>query len=184
MAPWLWIIIAVVAIIVLYVIVAYNRLVRLTNQADNAWAQIDVQLKRRIDLIPNLVETVKGYMKHERGTLTEITKARTQLQQATTVDAKAKASNMITESLKTIFAVAENYPKLEASQNFKQLQEELSATESKIAYSRQAYNDACLSLENAVESFPTNMMANMFSFKKKEMFAASEKEREPVKVKF
>ena len=184
MAVWLWTIIVVAAVLVLLVILAYNRLVRLTNQADNAWAQIDVQLKRRVDLIPNLVETVKGYVKHEKETLENITKARSALQQATTLHKKAEASNMITESLKTLFAVAENYPKLQANQNFLSLQEELSGTESKIAYSRQAYNDACLSLENSVESFPTNLLANMFNFKKKEMFAVSEKEREAVKVKF
>ncbi len=184
MAVLAWIIGIIIVIVVLALILMYNKLVRLTNQADNAWAQIDVQLKRRIDLIPNLVETVKGYMKHEKTVLTEITKARAQLQQATTLDKKAKASNMITESLKTIFAVAENYPQLKANEGFLSLQEELSGTESKIAYARQAYNDACLSLENAVESFPTNMMANMFKFSKKEMFAASEEERKPVKVSF
>ena len=184
MAAWIWTIIVIAAVLVLWVILAYNRLVRLTNQADNAWAQIDVQLKRRVDLIPNLVETVKGYTKYEKETLENITKARSALQHATSLSKKAEASNMITESLKTLFAVAENYPDLKANQNFLSLQEELSGTESKIAYSRQAYNDACLSLENAVESFPTNLLANMFNFKKKEMFAVSEKEREAVKVKF
>ncbi len=184
MAAWLWTLIVIAAVLVLWVILGYNRLVRLTNQADNAWAQIDVQLKRRVDLIPNLVETVKGYVKHEKETLENITKARSALQHATTMKDRASASNMITESLKTLFAVAENYPKLQANQNFLSLQEELSGTESKIAYSRQAYNDASLSLENAVESFPTNLLANMFNFKKKEMFAVSEKEREAVKVKF
>lgn len=178
-----WIIITVI-IVVLILIGIYNRLIRLRNQANNAWAQIDVQLKRRVDLIPNLINTVKGYVKHERQTLESITKARTSLMKATTLDKKAAASDAITSALKTLFAVAENYPNLKANENFLQLQEELSGTESKIAYSRQAYNDAVLSLNNAIQVFPSNMFARMMNFKEKEMFKTVGKEREPVKVEF
>ena len=132
----LWAIIGILAFIVLYIVLTFNSLILLRNRVDNAWSQIDVQLKRRYDLIPNLVNTVKGYMKHERGTLTEITKMRSSLISGS-MSQKAKASDAISNALKTIFAVAENYPKLEASENFKMLQEELSGTESKIAFSRQ-----------------------------------------------
>lgn len=181
LATILWIVLIVLVLVFIFV---YNRLIRLRNQADNAWAQIDVQLKRRVDLIPNLVNTVKGYVKHERQTLEAVTKARTDLMKATTLDKKAAASDAITSALKTLFAVAESYPNLKANENFLQLQEELSGTESKIAYSRQAYNDAVLSLNNAIQTFPSNICAKMFHFTVKELFKVLGKEREPVKVEF
>src|SRR3990167_3342734 len=148
MVAWWIILVIVLAVIVLTVILIYNSLVRLKLRAENAWSQIDVQLKRRFDLIPNLIESVKGYMKHEKGVLTEVTKARTEMGNATTVNEKAKANNMLTETLKSLFAVAENYPKLRANENFLQLQEELSGTENKIGYARQHYNDVVMEMNN------------------------------------
>ncbi len=179
---WLWIII-IVALLVLYIVLKFNQLVSYKNRIQNAWSQIDVQLKRRYDLIPNLINTVKGYVKHEKGTLKELTEARTNLMSGSMAQ-KAKASNQVTDALKTIFAVAENYPNLKASENFKMLQEELSGTESKIAYARQFYNDNVLSLNQALESFPTNMIGNLFGFKPREYFKASEAESKPIKVDF
>lgn len=179
---WLWVII-IVALLVLYIVLKFNQLVSYKNRIQNAWSQIDVQLKRRYDLIPNLINTVKGYVKHEKGTLKELTEARTNLMSGSMAQ-KAKASNQITDALKTIFAVAENYPNLKASENFKMLQEELSGTESKIAYARQFYNDNVLSLNQALESFPTNMIGNLFGFKPREYFKASEAESKPIKVDF
>ena len=179
----LWVVIVLGVIIVLWFVLTYNSFVRLRNRIENSWAQIDVQLKRRYDLIPNLVESVKGYMKHEKTVLTEITKARTSLITGDLKD-RAQASNQITEALKTIFAVAENYPKLKASKNFLQLQEELSGTESKIAYSRQFYNDSVLVFNQKVQSLPSNILANMFAFKEKEYFEIEEEAKKPVKVKF
>src|SRR3989344_171089 len=180
----LWVVIVVVAILVIWFIATYNRLISLKNRIDNAWSQIDVQLKRRFDLIPNLVETVKGYAKHEKETFKMVTEARTLMMKATSVKDKAKADNMLTEGLKSIFAVAEAYPKLEASDNFKMLQEELSGTESKIAYSTQFYNDNVLSLNQAIQQFPTNIISGMFGFKEREYFEVAKAEKEPVKVKF
>ncbi len=179
-----WILIAIAAVIVLYFIVAFNSFVILKNRINNAWSQIDVQLKRRADLIPNLVETVKGYAKHEKSVFENVTKARSAMLGATTIKDKAKADNMITEALKSLFAVAENYPKLEASQNFKLLQEELSGTESKIAYSRQFYNDNVMDYNIKLEKFPTNIIGKMFGFKHREFFKTEGKEREVVKVSF
>ncbi|MBI2148228.1 LemA family protein [Candidatus Woesearchaeota archaeon] len=180
----LWIIIIVV-IVILWFIFSYNSFVRLRNRADNAWSQIDVQLKRRFDLIPNLIETVKGYMKHEKDTLKEITEARTSFMHAKNPKDMAKADNMLSGALKTIFAVAESYPKLEASQNFMQLQEELSGTESKIAYSRQFYNDSVQEWNVKLQSFPSNLIGKLFGFIQKEFFKTeSEEERKAVKVKF
>lgn len=166
-----------------YLVMTFNRLVTLRNRVENAWAQIDVQLKRRYDLIPNLMETVKGYMKHERETLENITKYRAQLVTGS-VEERAKANNMLSQTLKSLFAVAENYPKLEASQNFKMLQEELAGTENKIAYIRTAYNDSVLEYDNALEMFPSNIVAGMFAFKPKQYFEAPEAEKEAPKVKF
>jgi LemA protein len=180
-----WLIVGIVAAVLLIIgIVMYNGLVRLQNQIDNAWAQIDVQLKRRFDLIPNLIETVKGYTKHEKGVLEECTKARTAFMGATSVKDKAKAENMLEGTLKTLFANAESYPNLKANENFLQLQEELSGTESKIAYARQHYNDIVLEYNNKVESVPTNMIAKMFSFNEKEAYPVPEEERKNVKVQF
>ena len=184
METWIWILIVVLVLIVLWFVLSYNSFVRLRNQIDNAWSQIDVQLKRRFDLIPNLMNTVKGYMKHEKDTLTEITEARTSFLNAKSIKDKAKAENQLEGALKTIFAVAENYPNLKASENFMQLQEELSGTESKIAYSRQHYNDSVQSYENKRETFPSNLIANIFNFGEKEFFKTDEKERENVKVEF
>ena len=182
---WLWGLIIVLVVIVLFLIVAYNRFIVLRNRINNAESQIDVQLKRRYDLIPNLVETVKGYAKHEKTVFTNVTKARTALSNAKTMPQKAKADNMITGALKTLFAVAENYPKLRANENFMMLQEELSGTENKIAYSRQFYNDTVLSYNNSIQRFPTNLIANMFKFKEREFFEPEEKAaKKPVKVKF
>jgi LemA protein len=171
-------------LIVLYIIVAYNRLVILRNRIQNAWAQIDVQLKRRADLIPNLVETVKGYVKHEKNTLKMVTEARTALQNAKSVGKKAEASNMVTDALKTLFAVAEAYPNLKANENFKLLQEELSGTESKIAYARQFYNDNVLKLNNGIQKFPSSIIAGIFKFKQKEYFEVEASARKKIKVEF
>lgn len=178
------VLIVIVAVIVLYIILAYNRLVILRNRIKNAWAQIDVQLKRRVDLIPNLVETVKGYAKHETKVFTDVTKARNMMQSAGTLSEKAEADNMLSGALKSLFAVSENYPTLKANENFLQLQEELAGTENKIAYSRQFYNDSVLSYNNSIERFPSNIIANMFKFLAKEFFETKGAEREPVKVDF
>jgi LemA protein len=170
-------------VLLIYVVMTFNRLVTLRNRVENAWAQIDVQLKRRYDLIPNLMETVKGYMKHERETLENITKYRAQLVTGS-VEERAKANNMLTQSLKSLFAVAENYPKLEASSNFKMLQEELAGTENKIAYIRTAYNDSVLEFDNNIEMFPGSIFANLFGFKAKPYFEAPEGEKAAPKVQF
>ncbi|MFH1682719.1 MAG: LemA family protein [Candidatus Woesearchaeota archaeon] len=178
-----WLIIVIVAVVVIFMIYIYNSLIRLRMRVKNAWAQIDVQLKRRYDLIPNLVDTVKGYMKHEKGVLEEVTKARASLMTGS-VDKKAKASNQITDALKSIFAVAENYPQLKANENFKMLQEELSGTESKIAYARQFYNDSVMSFNEAIQVFPKNLFAKLFGFHGEDFFGAKGAERENVKVSF
>lgn len=178
-----WLIVIIAAAVVLFVIYIYNSLIRLRMRVKNAWAQIDVQLKRRYDLIPNLVDTVKGYMKHEKGVLEEVTKARTALMSGS-VDKKAKASNQITEALKSIFAVAENYPQLKANENFKMLQEELSGTESKIAYARQFYNDSVMGFNQAIQVFPKNIFARLFGFHEDKFFGTEEAERKNIKVQF
>ena len=180
----LWAIIIIVAVIILYLIFTYNKLITLRTRIENAWAQIDVQLKRRYDLIPNLISTVKGYVKHEKTTLETVTKMRTSLIQGTMTE-KSKASDAITNALKTIFAVAENYPNLKANENFKALQEELAGTESKIAYSRQFYNDNVMEYNAKIQHFPPSIIANMFGFTTKEFFKSeSENERKPIKVEF
>jgi LemA protein len=175
--------VGLVLVLLLFVAGTYNRLITLRNRVDNAWAQIDVQLKRRYDLIPNLVETVKGYAKHEKGTFEMVTKYRAQLVTGT-AEEKMKANNMLSQALKSLFAVAENYPKLEANQNFKMLQEELSGTENKIAYIRTAYNDSVLEYVNSIQMFPTNIIANMLGFKPKEYLEVPEEERKNVRVQF
>ncbi|MFH1471225.1 MAG: LemA family protein [Candidatus Micrarchaeota archaeon] len=180
-------ILGLIALLVVYAVVTYNGFVALSSQINNAWAQIDVQLRRRFDLIPNLVNTVKGYAKHEKETFENVTKARTAMGSAIesgSVKDKAAASNMLTGALKSLFAVAENYPELKANENFKMLQEELSGTESKIAYSRQFYNDNVMSYNIKVQSFPSNIIASMFSFKMKDYFEIEEAARAPVKVEF
>ncbi|MBT4651563.1 LemA family protein [Candidatus Woesearchaeota archaeon] len=178
-----WILVVIAVVVVLFIVYIYNSLIKLKVRIRNAWAQIDVQLKRRYDLIPNLVDTVKGYMAHEKGVLEEVTKARTSLMSGTKEE-KAKASNQITEALKSIFAVAESYPDLKASENFKMLQEELSGTESKIAYARQFYNDSVMAYNEAIQVFPKNLFAKLFAFKIEEFFGAEAKEKENVKVSF
>jgi LemA protein len=179
-------IIAVVPVLlILFVIGIYNALVRLRNQVDNAWSQIDVQLKRRHDLIPNLVETAKGYMKHERETFEAITKARSQAMGAKSVAEASKAEGMLGEALSKFMLVVENYPELKANQNFLAVQEELAGTENRISFARQSYNDQVLYYNNKVQMFPSNIIAGMFSFGKRDFFEIeSGTEREVPKVSF
>jgi LemA protein len=179
-----WIVLAILVLLLLYVIVSYNSLVRVRNRTDDAWSQIDVQLRRRYDLIPNLVETVKGYATHERQTFEAVTQARTQGMNAQGVAEQAQAENMITGALKSLFAVAEAYPELKANQNFLALQEELTATEGRISYARQFYNDTVLKLNTKVQTLPTNILAGMFGFKTREYFEADDTSRGPVTVQF
>lgn len=180
-----WTIVGIVlAALALLVIFLYNSLIRLRNQVKNSWAQIDVQLKRRNNLIPNLVEAVKGYMKHEKTVLENITKARSAVLAAKTVGETAKASNMLSQTLKSLFAVSENYPTLRANENFLQLQEELTGTENKIAYARQHYNDMVMVFNTKVEQFPNNFFARMFNFKQEQLFEATGEEKKAAKVKF
>ena len=162
----------------------YNNLVELRNRVKNSYAQIDVQLKRRNDLIPNLVETVKGYAAHEKGVLEEVTKARTGVMNASGVEEVSEANNQLTGALKTLFAVAENYPELKANSNFQQLQGELSETEDKIAYARQFYNDVVLKYNNACQTFPSNLLARLFGFKEEVYFEAPAEEKAVPKVEF
>jgi len=179
------ILVVIIGIVLVFAIGIYNVLVTLRNRADNAWAQVDVQLRRRYDLIPNLVETVKGYAKHERETFDSVTKARSQAMNATTVKDQGQAENMLAGTLKSLFAVAENYPELKANQNFLLLQEELAGTEGKIAYARQFYNDIVMKFNTKQQVFPSNIIASMFSFTEKEYFEIEEAEaKEPVKVQF
>ena len=180
----LWIVIGLVVLLVIVFVVLYNKLVRLRNRVDEAWAQIDVQLRRRYDLIPNLVETVKGYAAHERETLEAVVAARRQAVDATGVEQQAQAENMLTGALRQLFALAEAYPDLKANQNFLALQEELTGTEGRIAFSRQFYNEQTLAYDNARESFPTNIVAGAFNFESREYFEAEESSREPVRVDF
>ncbi len=179
------IIIAVVVLLILFVISAYNLLVRLRNQVDNSWSQIDVQLKRRHDLIPNLVETAKGYMQHERGTFETITNARSRAMNARTVSEAAKAEGALGQALSQFLLVVENYPDLKANQNFLALQEELTSTENKISFARQNYNDQVLFFNNKIQMFPSNIIANMFNFSKRDFFQLeTAAEREVPKVSF
>lgn len=179
------IIIAVIVVVLLIFIGFYNRLVRLRNRVNDGWSQIDVQLKRRYDLIPNLIETVKGYATHEKTVLEDVTKARAGAISAGGAQEKGQAENALTQTLRSLFAVAENYPQLKANENFAMLQEELSGTESKIAYSRQFYNDSVMAYQNARQAFPTNIIAGLFNFEEKHYFEMENpEEREPVKVKF
>jgi LemA protein len=182
---WLILIAALVLFLVLVAIVLYNRLVRLRNRAENSWAQVDVQLRKRYDLVPNLVETVKGYASHERATFDEVTQARTAAQQAKTVEQQAEAENVLTAAIGRLFAVAEAYPELRASENFQQLQAELSDIEGRIAIARQIYNDAVLSYDNALETVPTNVVAGMFNFEPRPYFEVEEAAaREAPSVRF
>jgi len=180
------VLLVIAALVVLVPIIIYNNLVSLRNRVKNAWSQIDVQLKRRYDLIPNLVETCKGYMKHERDVLENVTKARTQAISVTgDIAEKAKAENMLSQTLRSLFAVSENYPELKANQNMLALQEELTSTENKIGFARQHYNDEAMHLNITIEKFPSNIIANMFSFKKEVFFEIeTPEEKKPVKVQF
>jgi LemA protein len=179
------IIIVVVVLLVLFLIVQYNGLVRLRNRIDNAWSQIDVQLKRRHDLIPNLIETVKGYAAHESGTLEKVVQARNAAISAQGPEQSAQAENMLSGALKSIFALAEAYPDLKANQNFISLQEELTSTEDRISYARQFYNDSVLKYDNKLETFPSNTIAGMFNFKSREYFKTDDPtDREVPKVQF
>ncbi len=181
----LLVIAAVLLLVILYVIGTYNVFVGLRNQVDNAWSQIDVQLKRRHDLIPNLVETAKGYMQHERGTFEAVTNARAQAMGAKTVAESAKAEGTLGDALSKFMLVVENYPELKANQNFLALQEELSSTENKIAFARQAYNDQTMFFNNRIQMFPSNIVAGVFSFTKRDFFEVSAAaEREVPKVSF
>jgi LemA protein len=180
-----WIGIGVVVLIVLWLIVLFNGLVALRNRVKNAWSQIDVQLKRRHDLIPNLVETAKGYIKHERETLEAVTRARQMAVDAKGVADKAQAENMLTSTLRSLFAVAEAYPDLKANQNMLALQEELASTENKISFARQFYNDEAMKLNNKIQMFPSNIVAGMFNFQQAEFFEVeTPAERAVPKVSF
>jgi LemA protein len=179
-----WVILTIVVLILVFVIGMYNSLVQLRVRADSAWSDIDVQLKRRHDLIPNLVETVKGYAAHEKGTFENIAKYRSMAMQATTPADKAAAENQLTGALKSLFAVAENYPELKASEEFTQLQGSLSQTEDGIQNSRRYYNAVVRDLNTRIQSFPTNILAGMFGFQLRQFFEIAEADREPVAVKF
>ncbi len=180
-----WIILAIVVFIVIFIIFIYNNLVTLRQRVQNAWGQIDVQLQRRFDLIPNLVETVKGYMAHEKDTLTKVTELRSSWSEAKTIEEKVDLENELSNTLKTIMAVAENYPELKANQSFNSLQDELSTTENKIAYSRQFYNDTVTKYNTKLELFPNNLVAGILGFKPSTLFNVdSEEVRKSVKVDF
>ena len=182
----LWIVLIAIAVaLALAVILLYNRLVRLRNRVENAWSQVDVQLRRRYDLIPNLVETVKGYAAHERATFEEVTRARTQAQEARTVEEQASAENALTAAIGRLFAVAEAYPELQADENFRQLQDELAETENRIAISRQVYNDTVLTFNNSIQTVPGVFVAGPFGFSKREFFdVEDDAEREAPRVSF
>jgi LemA protein len=184
MSP-IWIVLIVVALILIIFVAIYNGLVRLNVRTDEAWSDIDVQLKRRYDLIPNLVETVKGYAKHEKSVFENVTKARSEALSAQGIAEKGKAENQLEGALKSIFAIAENYPQLKANENFSQLQADLTDTEDKIQASRRFYNANVRDLNIAIQTFPRSIVANMFGFKKRELFELEEAAaKEPVKVKF
>lgn len=181
------ILILVIAVVAIWAVIAYNRLVMLTNRVGEAWADIDVQLKRRYDLIPNLVSTVKGYAAHESGTLEKVTELRNQAMAAQGVGERAQAEGALAGALKSVFALAENYPNLKANENFVELQRELSDTENKIQAARRFYNGVVQDLKNAVQQFPSNMIASQFGFTGRDFFVladADQAAKEPVKVSF
>ncbi|MHC4515893.1 MAG: LemA family protein [Planctomycetota bacterium] len=181
----LWILLGLGVVLIILGVGIYNGLVGSRNECENSWRQIDVQLKRRYDLIPNLVETAKGYLKHERETLEAVIKARQMAIDASSVADQAKAENMLTSTLRSLFAVSENYPDLKANENMMQLQEEITSTENRIGFSRQHYNDAVMRFNNRIQQFPGNIVAGMYSFEKKDYFELEDAEqREPVKVQF
>ena len=178
------IVVGLLLVLVCYVIGIYNKLVNARNKVENQFSQVDIQLKRRADLIPNLVETVKGYAKHEEGTLTAVIEARNKAVNAGTVNEKVEANNELTGALNKLFALAEAYPELKANENFLSLQNDLKDTEDKITYARQFYNDSAMGYNNLIQMFPSNIIANMFNFKKFDYFKADEKEKEAPKVQF
>ena len=182
--PALWIVLGLMGLVLLYGILTYNRLVRLRVRTENAWSQIDVQLRRRYDLIPNLVEAVKGYAAHEREVFEQVTQARAQAEAASGVSDQAQAENQLTAGIRRLIAVAENYPQLRANENFLALQEELTGTESKIAFARQFYNDQVQSLNTLIQSFPSRIVASLGAFKPREFFDIEEPARGPVSVRF
>lgn len=182
--PALIIALVIIALIVIYVATTYNSLVGIRNKVNDQWSQIDVELKRRFDLIPNFVNTVKGYAKHESETLENVIKARNTYLSAGTKEEAMAADNVLTNTLTKLFALTENYPELKANENFLELQRQLEETENKISYARKFYNDTALQLNNKVEMFPSNIVAGLFKFKKVEFFKAQEAERENVKVEF
>lgn len=181
---FLLVVLAIAVFVILWVIYIYNRLIVLRNRIENAWSQVDVQLRRRYDLIPNLVETVKGYASHEREVFQRVTEARAAMASAQTVTEQGEAQNQITQALKSLFAVAEAYPDLKANQNFLMLQEELSGTESKIAYARQFYNDTVMAFNTLIQSFPAKFVASAFGFGQRDYFPMEDVAREPVQVRF
>lgn len=184
MSTWVIVLIVIVILLVLFVISQYNSLITLRNKVKDQFSQIDIQLKKRADLVPNLVETVKGYTKHESETFEAVIKARNTYLTATDMDSKVKSSSELSGQLSKLFALAESYPDLKANTNFEELQKELKDLEDKISYARQFYNDSVLMLNNKIEMFPSNIIAGMFHFTKESFFEASEKERENVSVKF
>ena len=182
---WIWIIVGVIVLLlIIWIVATYNGLISLRNRKDDQWSQIDVQLKRRADLIPNLVETVKGYAKHEKGTLEDVVKARNNFVTASTPEEEMKASGEITQALSRLFALSENYPDLKANQNFVSLQNDLKETEDKISIARQFYNDTVLSYNNKVEMVPSNIVAGLFGFKKAAFFEIEEADKAAPKVSF
>jgi LemA protein len=181
---WLWIVLGVVALILLWAVAVYNRLIRYRNQIDNAWSQIDVQLRRRYDLIPNLVNTVKGYAAHEKQIFENVAAARSAGIAAKGVAEQAQAENQITQALRQLFAVVENYPQLKANENFLALQEELTGTEGRIAFARQFYNDQVLVYNNLIQQVPTNIVAGIGNFRPREFFEVEEAAAGPVQVQF
>ena len=184
MPVWGWIIIAVVLVLIIFLVSTYNNLVVLRNRVKDQWAQVDVQLKRRFDLIPNLVETVKGYAKHENSTLKEVIEARNKFQSATTPEEEMAASGDLNKALSRLMVLTESYPELKANENFLSLQADLKDCEEKIAYARQFYNDTVLSYMNKVEMFPSNIVASMFGFKEMKYFEIAEGEKAAPKVSF
>lgn len=179
-----YIILGILGILIIYIWSSYNNFVVLKTRIKESFSGIDIQLKRRIDLIPNLIETVKGYAKHEKDIMENVTKARSSLMSAKNIDDKLKASDEVGSALKSLFAVAENYPNLKANENFKELQRQLEDTEDKIAYSRQFFNTNILEYNTSVKTFPNNLIASMFNFKEESFFEATENEKKDIKVKF
>jgi len=181
---YLWILIVIVVILLIWIVAVFNSLVRKRNRVKNAWSDIEVQLKRRYDLVPNLVETVKGYKEYEASVLENVTKARTSAMSQSSVASRAQAEDMLSAALKSLFAVAENYPQLKASENFQKLQDQLSSLENDIQSARRYYNAAVRELNNAIQVFPASIVARIFGFKQAEFFGVDESEKEAVKVSF